>query len=578
MSRYVSLFFVVLLFLSCSTPHSIVARLESSEVLLAENPDSALRIIRSINRSKVRGDSRKAQYALLYSRALDKNFIDVKDDSLARVAVDYYSQKGSAEQQATAYYYLGRVYENAGDIEECIINLTLASECVPEENYYLRGLIYSHLGELHRNQYNSEESNRLMEISAEAFKQAGAKLNESTVYDNLSLNYKILQDYARAESYKLKSLDLRKELGDTIGILACSKELENIKYHNDTSRDVITNIFAIYKEYNDGEIPINDYYLLSTLYAAKGDVDSVNLYLDLYLTTTNASLHRDIVVNRVKYELAKKTRSIDEIIQLAAENEVQISQLNNEDKQHQIEVVIEKYKSQLYKTSFNEEKQKNKISIIIVGLLSLLLIAAVGVIYFTYRYVVLKRLNEQRQQEVILFDQQEHIATLEEAQYSLHKQYKSLLSEIESNDEVEVKAINKIEETVCHINNLLESVSIKSKKPDKALATFVDAMSTTANDNAAYFHLRYIANKKYFGIINFLEKNYQLTHFEIDLCSMICLNFSNDAIRILLGHDNNRSIYNKRSKLKSSLGIEGNKHIEDFIKEKIEILSKGGAD
>jgi len=42
--------------------------------------------------------------------ALDKNFIDVSDDSIARVAVDYYSRRGSDRHYARSLYYLGIAY------------------------------------------------------------------------------------------------------------------------------------------------------------------------------------------------------------------------------------------------------------------------------------------------------------------------------------------------------------------------------------------------------------------------------------------------------------------------------------
>ena len=39
----------------------------------------------------------RAKYALLRSMALDKNYIDVADDSLINVAVEWYSRRGDAD-------------------------------------------------------------------------------------------------------------------------------------------------------------------------------------------------------------------------------------------------------------------------------------------------------------------------------------------------------------------------------------------------------------------------------------------------------------------------------------------------
>lgn len=59
-----------------------------------DRPDSALSVLDSIDRSLLTTKRLKAHHALLHAMALDKNYIDVSDDSIARVAVDYFSKHG----------------------------------------------------------------------------------------------------------------------------------------------------------------------------------------------------------------------------------------------------------------------------------------------------------------------------------------------------------------------------------------------------------------------------------------------------------------------------------------------------
>ncbi len=573
MRKYIYMLLLVCV-CSCSCLSQYRQILDSAENMIENNhADSAYQLLRPIHLENVKGAEQQARFALLYSQALDKNYIDVKDDSLALIAVDYYAKKGTAEQKAKAYYYLGRVYENAGDTEECIINLTAASECVPEASYYLKGLIYSHLANMQQQQSNFEKALSADSIALKIFERNGDKFNEAVIYSDMAVNLTMLRRHNEALQMSRSALSIYKELKDTVNILYQHIPILLNKEHLETPKDILKReLFQVVQQYNNGVVPESYYSYLTEIYAKLSQPDSAMYYLNKF--ENNNSLQHKASKSRKLYQIAKNSGNISDALKHYEELSIIEDSIYKQDKQQLVDAVSEKYKSQLYKSSLNEEKQRHKVSIIIIWLLFILLVASIVIIYCINRYVILKRLNEQRQQEAIVFRQQEQIATLEEAQYNMHKQYESLLSEVGSNDEVEIKAINKIEETVSHINNLLENVSISNQKPDKVLSTFVDAMRTTANDSSAYFHLRYIANKKYFGIINYLEKNYRLTHFEIDLCSMICLNFSNDAIRASLGHDNNRSIYNKRSKLKSSLGIEGNKHIEDFIKEKIELLSK----
>ena len=85
--------------------------LDRAETCMAERPDSSLYLLRTLDKRHISGSLRKARYALLYSQALDKNYIDVDNDSLIRVAVDYYKGHGTSHEKALAYFYLGRVYD-----------------------------------------------------------------------------------------------------------------------------------------------------------------------------------------------------------------------------------------------------------------------------------------------------------------------------------------------------------------------------------------------------------------------------------------------------------------------------------
>ena len=60
--------------------------------------------------------------------ALDKNYIDVSEDSIASVAVNFYSRKGPLKYRARAYYYLGLAYYYQQDYDKAILELTKAEK------------------------------------------------------------------------------------------------------------------------------------------------------------------------------------------------------------------------------------------------------------------------------------------------------------------------------------------------------------------------------------------------------------------------------------------------------------------
>ena len=92
------LLFVVTLCVGCGgrvTMH----QLEQLEAQLDTAPDSVLTVLTATDMPR-RGEAR-ALYALLTVQAQDKNYIDVADDSLIRVATRYYDRKGFVPQEVT---------------------------------------------------------------------------------------------------------------------------------------------------------------------------------------------------------------------------------------------------------------------------------------------------------------------------------------------------------------------------------------------------------------------------------------------------------------------------------------------
>ena len=107
--------------LAACTPAKVDRTLKDVESYISERPDSALAVLESIDRSYLKSRRSEAHHALLHAMALDKNYIDVTDDSLARVALSYYSRKGPEKYEARSQYYLGLSYYYAGDYDKAIL-------------------------------------------------------------------------------------------------------------------------------------------------------------------------------------------------------------------------------------------------------------------------------------------------------------------------------------------------------------------------------------------------------------------------------------------------------------------------
>ena len=105
---YVILAYVMTsVFVSCYQSHK--KELDLAYVLAESKPDSALTFLNHIDQVKL-SDEEMAKYALTYYMAQDKSGLDVDNDSLIRIAYDWYGEHQDDSLYATALYYMGKYF------------------------------------------------------------------------------------------------------------------------------------------------------------------------------------------------------------------------------------------------------------------------------------------------------------------------------------------------------------------------------------------------------------------------------------------------------------------------------------
>lgn len=102
------LFFVMLsVLVSCYQSHK--RELDLAYTLAESKPDSALAFLNRINQGKL-SDKDMAKYALIYYMAQDKSGLDVDNDSLIRIAYDWYGEHQDDSLYASSLYYMGKYF------------------------------------------------------------------------------------------------------------------------------------------------------------------------------------------------------------------------------------------------------------------------------------------------------------------------------------------------------------------------------------------------------------------------------------------------------------------------------------
>lgn len=98
---------------SCGHTSSVRPILDRAELYLESSPDSAFVALDSIDRRMLDNQELRARHALLYSQALEKCGIEIYNDSIISIALDYYSSVGDNENIHKARACLNKINENA---------------------------------------------------------------------------------------------------------------------------------------------------------------------------------------------------------------------------------------------------------------------------------------------------------------------------------------------------------------------------------------------------------------------------------------------------------------------------------
>jgi len=169
-----SLSLCVFLLLSCTSSH-VRNTLSNVETFIMERPDSALSVLDSIDRSLLTTKRLKAHHALLHAMALDKNYIDVSDDSIARVAVDYFSKHGPEKYEARSLYYLGLAYYYQGEYNKAIVELTKAEDVAEGVDSLYLGFVKVAQANTYTKTYNDVEALNSLRKAYQIYTDIGAE-------------------------------------------------------------------------------------------------------------------------------------------------------------------------------------------------------------------------------------------------------------------------------------------------------------------------------------------------------------------------------------------------------------------
>ena len=198
------LFTFILLLTGCSfLPND----LKTAERLIDTAPDSALQILRDIQKDHMVSGSDRALYGLLLFEALDKNDLTLQPDSVINYSISYYLKKDTEDNLARCYFYKARMCKYSQKYEEATrYYLNTLDLCKNSRNFNLLGKTYADLGEISAIQGDNTKAREKFQLAVNNFNKLKVKLPAGYRTLDIGRTYRNEKNYSVAHKYFISVL------------------------------------------------------------------------------------------------------------------------------------------------------------------------------------------------------------------------------------------------------------------------------------------------------------------------------------------------------------------------------------
>lgn len=537
------LFALVLTFLplvSCVSVH-VENILNDVETYISERPDSALAVLDSIDRDMLTTRKVTSHHALLYAMALDKNFIDVSDDSLAMTALEYYEHHGDRKYKARALYYLGLSHYYSQEYDKAIIEFTKAEEVAQKHDSLYWGMTKVAQADTYGKIYNEVEEYHCI-----------CKAYE--IYNSISATY-----YIDASKYRLATILIDMNRYDESDILLLDiiessdisskiKSVSLIAYaysqvvRFDNRYDLAVNVFEkVLKDYDASFMSYKDYwafaYALHCLGRSDESKELVNQLIQIDTTGTSDYWQYVIEKESLNYEVAlnhleKSTYKNEKEIELALKQELSLKQRDY-------------YAAQSELTSY---KMRNR-TLLLLSLISISLMVIGYILILISKY--LRKQKEERDKYM------EYIAEITR-QLDEVKNDNSLKNKYIELYKSKFEVLRSLSDQYLQTENRIDAEKIIYKK----VVSLVDEIRNDAEHRAGF---EAVLDNDLDGIMtNFRKEMPKLKEIDYSIFSYWIAGFDVTTISRLLDTSLN-IVYIRKTRIKQHIKDQAPEHMDQFL-------------
>ena len=554
MKNGINLLMILVLFISCvqeKEDDNVLSRVEACMELF---PDSALSLLSQIDCPECLRGQQRADYALLLTQALDKNYLDsLQSDSLIMIAVEYYKQEGDKLKAGKAYFYYGKVMLLKERFSDAMQAYLEASSLLEEtRDYKVQGMVWEYIGYLNSVQGLYENSIDNFKHSIRYYELASDRRRILYGYRNMARGYFSVHHNDSAGWYAEKGL----VLSDTVsGMKASFLHLLGLIANNEKRYPQAIEYFSNAMEVCDN---LNDKYRYSlSLGRVYSEVGLKKKAEDCFVSCINAT---NIFVSSGAYyylaDMHKKDGNYlkaflykeksDSLLEVTRNAELQKQLLDLQNKYENDKLILENKQIRL-----ENEKQTYFYLFLFVFILGLGIIAFF-LVRKRYRTKLLRNVEIIGNNNAIINRYACRIAELENVSLQERQAKKEEIGILNR----KILCLIAENKRVCE-NSSVDALFVleELKQGNLIISNMTIAERQHIFDFLDLVHANFITR---------LKQEFDLTKNELLLAALLKVGFSNKQLMIVFDCEM-KSIYKNRQRLKADLGLTKNDSLEQMI-------------
>ena len=543
MKNYLLTLSFIICLASCNSHSPHWEAISQVESYIEERPDSALVVLEQIDPSELSSKEEKAKYSLLYSMALDKNFVDKTDFEILQPAIDYYEDNGSATDKLRTYYYQGRIYQNAGNdalAMESYINAINNGET--SDDILTKARLHVAQGNIYTSLLKWESANEANTKAAEYFYQKGKIDSYVNCLLKVCNGHIQNSDYDKAEVTVHKCDDYLYEISNN-KLGKYYSALLVIQIHKGDDEIISTTIEKYYKCVSEEN---RDYIAIANAYVAINDSNkALNILIDRdYSSNINQEMRYLATLAGVYENQGNHKLALETYLKYYDLHDIEVYSIFEQDTQF----VEERHSLEL--RNIQEQETKNRIILLSIILVSILLVIVVYIRgKLKSRTIQQAHAKQEAERYRLLYEQMEYekdnLSELLSHNNDLDNNIRSIIAQ-------RIELLNKF--FTVYITNNSEISRKVDKELDELLANKDTFMSST--------RLAFAGSHPNF--MKYLE-DHNLTEREIEYCCLYALGLKGKEVGSYIKM---RSHFNISSNVRKKLGlVESDTNLGIYIRK-----------